>query len=276
MFILKAENGSLKLKKINKSTIPNVLSEYHDKNPNGNWDGFRSFNRKQNYKTLKGIIFSDQGYLCAYCETSLRNAQPEEKRIEHFHSKAGASVANVNLDLQWENLIGVCLGGSDIIDKTISKADKIISYYRCDTHKAHLENIGEIDKYKTDRYLNPLELCTNSLLDLDRDTLFLIPNKQNCQLYTPSENFFNTTEELVLSTIKVFNLNCSHLIAKRRAIYDSYQVKMIKAKGEKNLNIKKEIASQWFSTIWPELFTTKRIILGGAAEDYLNEIKYDG
>lgn len=260
------------MKKLNKSIPPNALTQFLSLNPNDSWKNFRDFNNSNDYNFIKQLIFTDQGELCAYCEKSLKNNYPHKKRIEHYHSKSDKSIPNINWALDWNNVIGVCFGGSDT--KDIHPLPNNLS---CDAHKAHLEEIGGLSKQSIGQTLNPLDMIANpALFNFDKATGKLEVNPSACNQYIPKNNAFNTPAELVSNTIKVFNLNCDRLIENRLQVFHDHQRKIKSARQKNNTQIHSQLAKAWFNEKWPSFFTTRRILLGRHAEEHLNTLQYNG
>ena len=190
---------------------PNKLTHFEGQNPNGKWKDFYYYNAGADYNETKDLIFADQGELCAYCETSLKNHTPNKKRIEHYHSKSDKGTPGINWALDWNNVIG--------------------------------------------------ELKVNS---------------STCVNYRPSSNNFDTVDELVINTIDVFNLNCERLKSIRLKVFHDYERTIKLARNNNNPQIKSQLAKVWFNKKWPSFFTTRRIILGDHAEQYLKTLQYNG
>ena len=260
------------MKKVNKSTPPNLLTLFAANYPNNSWDNFRNHNASDDYREIKGLIFTDQGGLCAYCEKSLKEDLPNKKRIEHYHSKSDKSTPGVNWALDWNNVIGVCLGGSDT-----KQEHPLPKNFSCDAHKAHLEDKNKLQIPCVGYVLDPQDLVASPVLfDLDKSEGKLIVNVAACAQYTPKYNNFETVEELVEKTIEVFNLNCDRLIKQRLKVLHRFEHIINAARKKGNTQIHSQLAERWFINKWPSFFTTRRIILGRYAEQYLNAIQYDG
>lgn len=260
------------MKRINKSVPPNVLTQFSNLNPNASWENFRNFNNGHDYTAVKGLIFSDQGELCAYCETTLKETSIHKKRIEHYHSKSDKSDRNLNWALDWNNVIGVCLGGSDSGD-----SHPLPSNLSCDSHKGHLENTNKLPKQCEGYVLNPLDLvATPCLFDFDKATGKLKVNDEACLVYIPRNNNYETVAELVGKTIDIFNLNCDRLIQERLLVFYDYQRKIKAARKSNNTQIHNQLASLWFSIKWPSFFSTRRVLLGRYSEQHLKNSEYNG
>lgn len=260
------------MKRINKSVPPNKLTQYANLNPSASWDNFRDSNNSSDYSTVKQLIFTDQGELCAYCENSLKETPQYKKSIEHYHSKSDKSNPELNWALNWNNVIGVCFGGSDSKGKY-----PLPSNLSCDSHKAHLENIKKLSKQCEGYILNPLDIiATPCLFDFDKSTGKLKANNEACLVYIPQYNNYETVAELVSETIDIFNLNCDRLIQERLLIFYDFQQKIKAARKINNTKIHKQLTSYWFSNKWPSFFSTRRILLDNYSEQYLEHSQYSG
>ena len=98
------------MKKICKSTEPPELTGFREEHPKATWEEFKNTGPATE---IKSIVFHDQGHLCAFCETKLAADKTHHQRIEHFHPKSDDSNPNHNWTLDWDNMIGVCKGGSN-------------------------------------------------------------------------------------------------------------------------------------------------------------------
>ena len=268
------------MKKINKSLPPNKLTHFEGQNPNGKWKDFYYYNAGADYNETKDLIFADQGELCAYCETSLKNHTPNKKRIEHYHSKSDKGTPGINWALDWNNVIGVCLGGSDPDpdqEPDIKERHSLPINLSCDAYKAHLENKKKLPKQCEGYVLDPLDIVAKPVLfDFDKASGELKVNSSTCVNYRPSSNNFDTVDELVINTIDVFNLNCERLKSIRLKVFHDYERTIKLARNNNNPQIKSQLAKVWFNKKWPSFFTTRRIILGDHAEQYLKTLQYNG
>lgn len=248
------------MKKINKSPAPNELTNYVQSNPTDTWNDFRSYNTGIDYNNIKELIFdTDQGGLCAYCETKVDNDNPTKRRVEHIHNKSPHLQApnTHNWAVDWDNIIGVCIGGNDS-DKTIHPLPQNLS---CDSYKEH-KNISHSD------ILNPLNIQSNPLLfDFD---------KNNGKLVVNSELDDEVLKTKVQDTIDNLNLNCDRLCTNRLTIFTEYNQEIKKARLSNNTQIFEILPQKWFSKKWHSFFTTRRVLLGSHAEYYLQGINYNG
>ena len=243
------------MKRVLKSFSCNVLAVYEKKFPNSLWDDFYRHNESKLYKRLKKQIFQEQGGICAYCESKVEDTH--KQRIEYFDDKSNSTPLK-NLHLYWNNLIGVCLGGSDIRNKE-KPLFRTPANLSCDAYKANHATI-----------LNPLEIqAFPNLFKLDKRTCKLEANIGNCRLITLPNNPYPTTEEFVSQTIISLNLNCDRLTTDRHQIVIAYNKNIEKGRREKDREVFKKLAQKWFSQKFPSFFTTRRILLGRYAEEYL-------
>jgi len=262
------------LKKINKTMSFNELTKFTKQNPHANWNiDFRNYNNGNDYRIIRKHIVKDQGGLCAYCETKIKNLPCHKQRIEHFHSKSDILNPNKNWAFDWNNLIGVCVGGEDSNKQSYSLPENL----SCDSHKNHLVNKKELSMACENVLLNPLNIVASPcLFDFNKATGELMPADDVCSKIEIKGNEFQTTQMLVINTIKILNLNCDRLVKQRLLVRNEYNKKITIARKNNDKNCFLKIAKQWFQNRWLCFFTTRRILLGKYAEDYLKQIKYDG
>jgi uncharacterized protein (TIGR02646 family) len=255
------------LKKINKSLPPNNLTKYAQQYPENNWNDFYN---TPNYKEIKMLLFSEQGGLCAFCENEI--LETHKQRIEHFHPKSDKANPNHNWALDWENVIGVCLGGSDV-DKAVHPLPANLS---CDAHKDYLITTKKLIENCEGYLLNSLHLpAFPCLFDFDKRTGELKP-KENYAGIEFENNQYRSTTELVIKTIEHLNLNCDRLNQQRLALLRQYNQEIAKARKNNDKSIFTKLAEHWFQKQWLPFFTTRRILLGTHAENYLETINYNG
>ena len=217
------------MKQTKKSPSSNLFLEYALNNPLSNWSEFREYNAGELYKETKNKIFVDQNNLCAYCEVDLSGAYDNNKRIEHFKSKSGCLFPTItnNWNIEWNNLLGVCVGGSDFENKKIFDLPQNLS---CDAHKERYEDShAHISKDWNGYVLNPLSNYESyKVFDFNKATGELFPNA-SCADIIIQGNKHPSTYELVEHTIDVFNLNCERLKTARLQILHQYgnQIKKI-------------------------------------------------
>lgn len=245
----------------NKGDIPDVLRKLCRNNPEcRDWNSFRD-NQHESYIALKKAIFAQQSYLCAYCECNIDSTRPDEQRIEHFHPKSDTASSH-NWAFDWNNLLGVCLGGT--------KQESDISPH-CDAAKEKDVNARE------GRILNPLTMPESCVFELDRKNGYLIPNESFCRTQSIPDNPFHTTEELIKNTIDVLNLNCTALANIRKKIILEYDKKrhFLQSSHKTKESVRTTIARQWFKKPL-QFYTTRRILLGRYAEEIIREQRESG
>ncbi len=262
------------MKRSNKSNPPNALTAYATRYPNNDWDNdLRNDQNGDTYKTIKQLVFSDQGYLCAYCESLISENMPDKQRVEHFHPKSDKSNPTKNWALDWNNIIGVCCGGEDV-DRTKHALPANLS---CDAYKNHSITKNKLPTICEGHLINPLQMpAFPNLFVLDKRTGELKPNVENCAQVTFTDNQHETTTELIEKTIEYLNLNCDRLNQQRLAVFHQYERQVKKAKQLNDKNYYSKLASQWFQKQWPSYFTTRRILLGHHAETCLQNLAFNG
>jgi uncharacterized protein (TIGR02646 family) len=260
------------LKKINKTQGENELTQFLNGHTNKNWEDFRNHHSGNDYKNIRQLMLNDQGGLCAYCESKLDHLPEHKQRIEHYHSKSDCTGAT-NWALDWQNIFAVCIGGSDT-DKNIHPLPDNLS---CDAHKDHLIQDNKLAKACEGCYLNPLELiATPCLFAFDKATGKIMPDLNACNNWQAPENHYTSTYDLVEKTIEILNLNCQRLLDDRLEVLKSYNQEIKKARMTGDKQGLTKLAQRWFQNKWPSFFTTRRLLLGNHAENYLTQIAYNG
>jgi len=238
-----------------KGPIPDCLRNFCRENPGcKDWDSFRD-NNPDSYRELKRAIFTQQSFLCSYCEENLPEDDSSKQRIEHFHPKSDQTAEN-NWTFDWNNMLGVCLGGS---------REHPIELH-CDASKERNVTTDTCEGFM----LNPLNMPEECLFMVDRSTGKLLADENICLRTTVANNHFSTVRELVDNTIKILNLNCDRLNKKRKKVIAEYE-KMRKDLRLKHFkgSIRTEIARRWFEHNIPSFFTTRRFLLGQFAEQFI-------
>lgn len=256
------------MKKIHKSSGPNALTRYAEANPGDGWDDFR--NAGSAYTEIKQQVFQEQGGLCAYCET-LPKPGANHQRLEHFHPKSDQSDPEKNWALDWDNIIGVCHGGADSDNNCWERPANL----SCDAHKDHMINRKNLPPDCNGWLLNPLYLPrVPCLFEFDLRTYELKPDRAQCAQLVLAEG--KDTVELVNRTIAYLNLNCDRLKAQRKEILFEYNRQEVSARkrGEGSKDFRRKLVARWFRTPWPSFFTTRRILLGAAAEAFLQNLEF--
>lgn len=247
-----------------KGPIPDCLHAFCRKHPDcRDWDFFYD-NYRQPYGELKNFIFKQQGGVCAYCEDSV--VDNHQQRIEHFHPKSHNDPTH-NWTFDWMNMLGCCMGGSTVKSDSIKKSDRKL---HCDAHK---ETCSTNTFFKGD-LLNPLTMPFECLFDIDRDTGELKPNKETCAHVTipAGENNYDSVFQLVDETIRILNLNCDSLKKKRLSVIKEFERERKSKRQNPKANkksVRTAIAQKWFEGRIPSFFTTRRILLGHYAEQFI-------
>ena len=248
--------------KLSKGPIPKELRDFCRANPTcRDWNSFYS-NYHDSYKVLKKQIFTEQNFLCAYCEEQLAETENTKQRIEHFHPKEDKS-SERNWAFDWSNMIGVCTGGSQERPTVLhcdAKKEQNVAYDLCEGF-----------------LLNPLDMPAACLFSINRATGELQANTRKCQTVFVCHNKFQTVAELVENTIKVLNLNCDKLNKKRLVVIREFERlrKSLRQNSSTTSSVRSKIAERWFSSSPPSFFTTRRILLGEYAEQILSQQGYN-
>ncbi|MDR2892158.1 MAG: TIGR02646 family protein [Deltaproteobacteria bacterium] len=259
------------MKTLVKSPEPANLTAFRTANPDGTWDEMRHDALACGQEAVQDIYSQsilDQKGLCAYCECRIRTDDKLHRQIEHFHPKSDRST-DKNWDLDWQNMLAVCDGGSRA--ETKHARQKNLS---CDASKKNLVYDGVL--------LNPLAVPPfPNLFVVNRGTGKLKPDEKTCSGVIVLDNQYGTTEALVKNTIEILNLNCSRLSDLRLMVVEAIenQKAQYRKKGVVPKDALRELSGRYFSQhlpSWPEFFTTIRCCLGQAAEEYLRSIQYQG
>lgn len=196
------------MKKINKSKHePNILREFRLKHPHQTWTYFHQ-HRRNGYREVKEQIIRDQHGLCAYCETVIARARVEGEvddfRVEHFYPKVGTEYSKHNYHLDWQNLLGVCHGGSqpDVPESMKRFSTRAIDR-SCDVLKG--------DKNLTKKILNPLDIPMTRLWCFSEFDGTIYVDPRSCP-----ENL----QDRAQNTIEELNLNAPRLCHMRKEVID--------------------------------------------------------
>ena len=248
-----------------KGPVPDCLQNFRRENQNCNEWAFFYDNYPQTYGELKSIIFKQQGGVCAYCEDTVMDKHLQ--RIEHFHPKSHDD-PNHNWAFDWENMLGCCMGGST--DKSDSEIKFDQKNLHCDAHK---ETCPTATFFKGD-LLNPLTMPSVCLFDIDYHTGELKPNEETCAHVTipAGENNYDSVFQLVDETIRILNLNCGSLKKKRLCVIKEFERERKSKRQNPKANkksVRTAIAQKWFEGRILSFFTTRRILLGHYAEQFI-------
>ncbi len=255
------------MKKIFKGTEPSLLSTYRSTYPNNKWVQFRNNNKRRIQTQVQ--LKNDQNGICAYCEIDLREKDAtgeSDFRVEHFHPKDDSSTSH-NWNLDWNNLLGCCHGGSqrNVTDAIIRFSSHDNS---CDIPKKNKNLDGVI--------LNPLQLpAFPALFSCNRSSGLLIVNVANCQQAGVAETKAQQTIcELKLDAPRLNRFRATVL----NALYSQLQLKL--STGSTLEQACSQLAQAHLcknsQQHWPAFFTSIRSYLGKEAEQHLQSIGYNG
>lgn len=263
------------MKTIHKTAEPAALEAFRHSNPAADWNRFRADQQGQSYQATKAALMQDQKGLCAFCETDL-GSDTSRQRIEHFHPKSDTANPDTNWALDWRNMLAVCMGGSEpaATDHSQYPTPDNLS---CDAYKDHLITKNQLPLVCEGYLLNPLELCTANLFSFNRLTGKLDVDAAACATAEfNGVNQYASLEQLVTETIRILNLNCQRLCDSRLEVMHAYNRFIKQAREIGQADIHRRLTRHWFSKPWPAFFTTRRILLGRAAESYLQAKNYNG
>lgn len=256
------------MKHIEKRTQePERLRSYREHFPDGTWEKFR--HSRANYQEIKRALLADQHGLCAYCEIEIKEAlhpeQVDDFRVEHFYPKSASVRGGHNYHLDWQNMLGVCHGGSQ---PKVEEADWRYSPSHnersCDVLKGSKEIAGRI--------LNPLLLPARArVFRYNMEDGYMSVDKKTCpaELRRKAEN-----------TIRELNLNAARLKRMRleviRTLFDA-EVRYV-SEGMQPEEACELLAEQWLT---PDeegnclpFFSVMRYYLGESAEAVLARHDY--
>ncbi len=268
------------MKKLCKSPPPNELTAYAAHYPVNHWDNFRDHATGNqcpgdDYRAVKQRLIDDQGGLCGYCEQKIGGRDSSLQRIEHYRPKSDKSDPAVNWALIWSNILLVCTGGEG--DGASHALPKNLS---CDAHKNHVFGhapptaAAEALAVQIAPFAMPAFPC---LLCLDIRAGELFPSLDACETIDREISLpLGATRDALTATVDALNLNCDRLCQDRLKVRNEYNRLVKEALKANDGSYKEKIAIRWFSKRWPSFFTTRRILLGPAAEDYLRQILFDG
>jgi uncharacterized protein (TIGR02646 family) len=179
----------MEMKLIQKSKEPNNLQEHRG------IDGtnYESFSRDiglgeiEPPSGLRGILLTDQGFICAYCMKRIPHKFIEKEivkddfKIEHHtHQKSQESI-DKNLDITFSNMLACCMGNEGQKE----------TFQTCDTRKG-----------KKALTISPLNVAHIRTLK-----------------YAPDGSIHSTDDDFEKEINKVLNLNEDNLKRQREAIY---------------------------------------------------------
>lgn len=246
------------MKRITKTPEPDVLTKFTRSYPDANWQKVRDHNKGRDYQVIKKYLAVDQYYLCAYCEKKLTDNQLHLQRVEHFHPKSDATTSH-NWALDWNNMLLVCMGGSDNIETDHSKYPLPINL-SCDAYKEHYINTHKLSANCEEYLLNPLTIPATKLFEFDKATGKLIASP----VITDTE-----ITQRIEKSIEILNLNCVRLREERLLVLNHYNKTIRQARNNGNRKIFTQLTERWLSKPYLSFFTTRRALLSKHAEKFL-------
>jgi uncharacterized protein (TIGR02646 family) len=271
------------VKRVLKGNEPLTLNVYRQAAPLSTWDEMKcnpNYGGQQAYRDCRSDILSQQNGLCAYCEIDIRDNNPLKCHIEHFHPKADVGSGH-NWALDWNNMLGVCSGGSyQYINGAsfyLAPMDRNLS---CDAHKDKMIQSNRLSAQCDGWILNPLQLASfPTLFSIEKSTGRLMADTINCANSTPLTNNKHTSiEGMVQNTIDMLNLNCERLSQARLMLIRDIESNK-KKQRQAGLSAQQgleNLAQRYFHIQWKEYFTTIRLCLGQTAETHLQSINFQG
>ncbi len=270
------------MKCISKGDPPQELRDYRASAPDATWEEMRGDAQRNGqavYDACRKTLIEQQGGLCAYCEIGIRDNDPLKCRVEHFHPKADRRPGQRNWALDWDNMLGVCAGGSYRHAPAPYALEPLASNLSCDARKDQLIQAGRL-KIDDGWILSPMTIVAfPSLFKFSHSTGELSPNPGGCEALEENvPNLHPTTEELVQNTIDMLGLNCDRLCQARLTISrhlerEKKRLRELKISPSDGLA---RLAAQYLGDRWHAFFTTVRYCLGNAAEGQLHALGYKG
>lgn len=275
------------MKRVPEGAAPDALSKYVEKHPRGDplhtWDAFCT-GTSDRKKALMTALFQNQKGICAYCEIRLDDPQVEvngvdrDIQVEHFHpqhDRENPPVPECDWALYWPNLYAGCLGSTNknIIDpRHYAESTKTLINRHCGDYKGG--DVVDAD------ILNPRKIPLLARVfkvfyrGENRDELWLAVNEDGCRSVA-------LNPEVVRNTIDAFNLNCKLLTKLRFAAMSAVRnkIRQYVQRGNTPSEARKIAVRMAFSTddaLWPQFFTTLRIMFNPETDDYLRSIDYSG
>lgn len=282
------------MKKLYKSPPPNELTTYAENYPTDRWDAFCTHAAENqrpgdDYRAIKRRLIDDQGGLCGYCEQKIGDSDASLQRIEHYHPKSDRSDPTLNWALMWQNILLVCTGGENEVKtrprpeeegNRQSRSEYLLKYLSCDAHKNYF--LGNAQPTAVTEalavWISPFAMSAfPCLFCLDMRKGELLPSLDACETIDRAQSLpIGTTHRALTATVEALNLNCDRLCQDRLKVRNEYNRMVKEARTANDTTYREKIAHRWFSNRWPIFFTTRRILLGSAAEDYLRQIHFDG
>ncbi|WP_080925350.1 retron system putative HNH endonuclease [Pseudomonas fluorescens] len=271
------------MKRVLRKAEPPTLTVYRANAPQSTWQQMKNdamYGGQNTYNDCRSQLIADAGGICAFCEIDIRENNPLMCRVEHFHPKADITPEH-NWALDWSNLFAVCAGGSyahvTTADHYMEPAKENLS---CDAYKDQMITTGKLSIDCDGWIINPALIITSPiLLKIEMHTGRLIPNTTACVEHPAwPNNKHADMETLVQNTIDMLNLNCDRLAQSRLRVirnieHNKKRERQAGHTAEQGMN---NLARRYFTRRWPAFFTTIRLCLTPAADQYLSQINYQG
>lgn len=247
------------MKNVLKSLEPEELKKYKLRYSSQfkRWSDVKS--NRITFNAVRETLAADQKGICAYCEMSLYE---NNRSVEHFIPRNQSTKEN-NHDLDWQNMLGVCLPPGGMKDDDLENLQLLKDSPCCGKKKD-----GDIPDSKL---LNPLILPTLRLFKFKSLTGEIMPDEIAClKAGIPVEN--------VQFTIEKLGLNVPRLKDQRLVVIDEINKELDDEMIDIN-DLEEKVAVEYFgygTDNWPRFFTTLRWVLGAGAEKHLTNISYSG
>lgn len=267
------------MKRITNPDEPQELKMFRVKNSSVTWEEVRNDGEGRCvYEIIRRTLYDAQCGLCAFCEIDIHASDPLKFRVEHFHPKADISTAH-NWALDWENMLAVCMGGSQRHQSEPYTLEPLNRNLSCDAHKDRMIQSGHLQEQCEGWIINPKDMpAFPRLLLLERSTGRLVPDDEKCSGFEFECNHHLCTQSLVQHTIDMLNLNCSRLCKARQLVAWDIErnKKRMRQQGVSPQQGLQKLAKRYLRQEWPRFFTTIRFCLGTAAEQHLNVTRFQG
>ena len=267
------------MKRVIRLDEPAELMRYRAANPVNTWEQMRGeADGRAAYATVRLQLLNGQGGLCGFCEIGIHESESLQCRVEHFHPKSDTSTAH-NWALDWQNMLAVCMGGSQRHQPPPHTLEPLPENLSCDAHKDRMISTGQLAVHCGGWIIDPLVLpAFPSPFFLEKSTGRLLPDERACAGMVVPGNRHPGTQELVQHTIDMLNLNCTRLCeARKQVLWDiERSKKKLRLENIRPEQALRTLAERYFRQRWPAFFTTIRFCLGAAAEQYLTDIGFQG
>lgn len=271
--------GVGRLKRVVRTAEPDELKAYREANPMFGWDEMRQdAEGRAVYDVIRPRLIEGQGAICAFCEIEIISLDPTHCRVEHFHPKSDRATPH-NWALDWQNMIAICMGGSQRHHVLPYTKEPLPENLSCDAYKDKMIQSHRLEECCEGWIINPVALpAFPRLFFLEKSTGELLPDGQCCSEVSVEGNKHSTTQALVEHTINMLNLNCDRLCEARKSVLWNIErnKKRLRDAAKTPQQGMDELAGRFLQQRWPGFFTTIRFCLGAAAERYLQNNEYRG